>query len=263
MLKMHAAETLESVTKCKHRRTQEHRMSRVWRGIGVIVVTLIVSGAVVPASADSIDAVLARIGGETQLIEGLKDALKVGTENAVDLVSQPDGFYANDLIKIALPDHLQEVATLLKNAGLGEVVAQFELSMNRAAEDAASSATVLFVDAITDMTFDDAVAIFTGEDTAATQYFQDHMTDPLTTEFTPIIETAMAEVGVTRLYQEFETAVTQIMPLGLGDLFKVDLSQYVTEKALEGLFTMVAEEEKKIREDPEARVTELLEQLFQ
>jgi hypothetical protein len=236
------------------------KISRVW--IGLSVVAFMVSCLVVSADAESIEELLSRVGGETQLGEGLKEALKVGTGNAVKLVSQLDGFYKNDLIKIILPERLQKAEKLLRKAGFNELVDNFELSMNRAAEKAASSATDVFVEAITAMTIEDAVTIFKGEDNAATLYFQKKMTEPLTTKFTPIVETAMTEVGVTRLYQELEKTVTGLMPLGIGDMFKTDLPQYVTGKALDGLFYMVAAEEKKIREDPKARVTELLEKIF-
>ena len=214
-----------------------------------------------PAHA-SVEEVLASLGGEENVVKGLKEALKVGTGNAVDMVSQLDGFYANDLIKILMPEKLQKAEQLLRKAGMEKLVDDFEESMNRAAEKAASSATELLVGAITEMTIEDALEILQGEDNAATMYFKEKTSEPLMATFTPIVETAMAEVGVTKLYQTLEDKATSMVPLGLGDLFDIDLSQYVTEKALDGLFVMLAEEEKKIRENPEARVTELLGQIF-
>ncbi len=199
---------------------------------------------------------------DEELASGLKDALKIGTENAVKLVSKEDGFYKNDLIKILLPDKLQKAQSLLKQAGFEAIVDEFEVSMNRAAEKAAVSAVSLFGDAIAEMTFEDALKIVNGKENEATLYFQEKTSETLTAAFQPIIESAMADVGVTGLYQDLQKQVTAAIPLGVGELFEFDLNDYVTEKALDGLFTMVAAEEKKIREDPEARVTELLKKIF-
>ena len=232
------------------------RIALVW---GVIAVFSVFA---IPVQA-SVEDILGALGGEENVAKGLKEALKVGTDTAVELLSAEDGFYANDLVKILMPERLQKAEKLLRNAGLDELVDNFELSMNRAAEEAASSATKLFVSAITDMTIEDALGILQGEDNAATLYFQEKTSDQLSETFKPIIETAMQGTGVTKLYQTLEDKVTGLMPLGLGELFEFDLNQYVTDEALEGLFYMVAEEEKKIREDPEARITELLQQIFQ
>ena len=143
------------------------------------------------------------------------------------------------------------------------MVEDIELSMNRAAEQAASSAVKLFGEAITEMTIEDAVKIVKGADNAATLYFQEKTSDKLLAAFRPIVDQAMTDTGVAKLYNDLESKVTAAIPLGLGELFKTDLNQYVTEKALDGLFYMVAQEEKKIRENPEARVTDLLKKIFQ
>ena len=200
---------------------------------------------------------------DKNMADGLKEALKIGTENAVKIVSKTDGFYKNDLIKIALPENFQKAETLLEKAGLGVMVEDIELSMNRAAEQAASSAVKLFGEAITEMTIEDAVKIVKGADNAATLYFQEKTSDKLLAAFRPIVDQAMTDTGVAKLYNDLESKVTAAIPLGLGELFKTDLNQYVTEKALDGLFYMVAQEEKKIRENPEARVTDLLKKIFQ
>ncbi len=236
---------------------------KIVRGfIRASVLVFLVSVITIAAYAESEEDLLTRLGGETQLVNGLKEALKVGASSAVELVSQLDGFYKNDLIKVLLPEKLQHAEEVLKKAGFGKLIDDFELSMNRAAEKAASSAASLLVNAITDMTIEDAVKIFKGEDDAATLYFQEKMTEPLTSTFKPIVETAMTEVGVTHLYQELESHVKAMIPLGIGDMFNIDLSQYVTDRTLDGLFLMLAKEEKKIRENPEARVTDLLESIF-
>lgn len=198
--------------------------------------------------------------GREQIVQGLKEALKVGTEKAVDIVSQLNGFYKSPDIKIVFPQKLRDAEKFLRSAGFGALVEEFELSMNRAAEQAASEAKELFWNAITQMTIQDAEKILKGKDNEATLYFQEKTSEQLQEIFSPIVAKTLAEVGVTRLYQGLETKVNSIVPLGLFTDF--DLNQYVTEKALEGLFLKLAEEERKIRDDPQARITEILQQVF-
>jgi hypothetical protein len=194
-----------------------------------------------------------------EIIKGLKEALQVGTENAVKLVSRQDGYYKDPEIKIPLPESVQKVEKLLRATGYGEKVDSFELSMNRAAERAAPEAKSIFGDAIKQMTFDDAKKILNGRDNEATLYFEDKTSDRLQEIFKPIVKDAMGEVGVTRTYQDLNTKV-ESMPLGKSMSF--DLDQYVTDGALKGLFKMLAEEEKQIRTQPAARVTDLLKKVF-
>jgi hypothetical protein len=200
-------------------------------------------------------------GGLTndEIIGGLKEALQVGTEKTVALVSQADGYYKNPDIKIPLPESVQKLDKLLRAAGYGEKVDNFELSMNRAAERAAPEAQAIFGDAIKQMTFDDANKILNGPDDAATAYFQDKTSGRLEEIFKPIVEDAMGEVGVTRSFQDLN-AKAQSIPFGKSMSF--DLDQYVTDGALDGLFKMLAEQEKLIRTDPAARVTDLLKKVF-
>jgi hypothetical protein len=194
-----------------------------------------------------------------EITAGLKEALQVGTEKAVGLVSQPDGFYQNPAIKIPLPESVQKVEKLLRTAGYGEKVDAFELSMNRAAERAAPEAKSIFWDAISDMNFDDAKKILNGSDNEATLYFQDKTSERLQEVFKPIVKDAMGEVGVTRSYQDLNNKITSL-PFGKSASF--DLDQYVTDGALKGLFKMLAEQEKLIRTQPAARVTDLLQKVF-
>jgi hypothetical protein len=194
-----------------------------------------------------------------EITAGLKEALQVGTEKAVDLVSQPDGFYQNPAIKIPLPESVQKVERLLRTAGYGEKVDAFELSMNRAAERAAPEARSIFWDAISDMKFDDAQKILNGRDNEATLYFQDKTSARLQEVFKPIVKDAMGEVGVTRSYQDLNEKITSL-PFGKSASF--DLDQYVTDGALKGLFKMLAEQERQIRTQPAARVTDLLQKVF-
>lgn len=196
---------------------------------------------------------------ESKITRGLKEALQIGTSNAVKTVSEVDGYYKNPKIRIPLPNAVQKVEKVLRAVGYGPQVDTFELSMNRAAEQAAPEAKSLFLDAIKQMTFSDARKILQGQDNEATLYFKDKTYNPLRDIFKPIVHTAMSEVGVTRTYQELE-AKTRSMPL--TERWSLNLDDYVTDKALDGLFLMVAEEEQKIRQDPAARVTDLLKEVF-
>ncbi|MBW2038051.1 MAG: DUF4197 domain-containing protein [Deltaproteobacteria bacterium] len=196
---------------------------------------------------------------ESKIIQGLKEALQIGTGNAVKTISKKNGYYRNPKIRIPLPEAVQKVEKVLRAVGYGPKVDEFELSMNRAAERAAPEAKALFWDAIKQMTFSDARKILNGRDNEATLYFKDKTHDRLHEIFKPIIHTAMSKVGVTRTYQDLEAKVRSIP---FADRLNLDLNGYVTDKALDGLFSMVAEEERKIRRDPSARVTELLKEVF-
>jgi len=193
------------------------------------------------------------------IIQGLKEALHVGTEKAVAFVSKPDGYYQNPDIKIPLPESVQKTEKILRAAGYGEKVDSFELSMNRAAERAAPEAKSIFGDAIKQMTFDDAQKILNGRDNEATLYFEDKTSAQLQEAFKPIVQDAMGEVGVTRSFQDLNAKAKSIP---FGKSLNFDLDQYVTDGALKGLFKMLAEQERQIRTDPAARVTDLLQKVF-
>jgi hypothetical protein len=193
------------------------------------------------------------------IINGLKEALEIGTENAVKSVSATDGYYKNPKIKIPLPENIQKVKNLLTKAGLGSKVSAFELSMNRAAERAAPQAKKIFWNAIKQIRFSDAKRILNGADDEATLYFKDKTFGQLEKAFRPITHQAMTEVGVTHHYRELNDRMRKIPFL---DRLSFDLDQYVTEKALDGLFLILADEEQKIRQDPAARVTDILKKVF-
>ena len=197
--------------------------------------------------------------GQSDIVAGLKEALRVGTENAVDVTSKLNGYYSNPEIKIPLPENVRKVENVLRMAGLGQQVTSFEQSMNRAAERAAPEAKALFVGAIKQMTFADAKKILNGRENEATLFFKDKTYHALGQRFQPLVHDAMAEVGVTRYYQTLEDKIRVLPVKGLMD---VDLDQYVTDKALDGLFVMLAQEEAKIRTDPAARVTDILKKVF-
>ncbi len=192
-------------------------------------------------------------------IAGLKEALSIGTEKAVKSVSRTDGYFANQMIKILLPDNIQKVADVLAKVGYQKEVDNFILSMNRAAEKAAPQATNIFLKAVREMTFDDARKILRGNDTAATEFFKEKTSPRLFEIFKPIVASSMNQVGVTRSYKEMMGKYESIPFVQKESL---DLDRYVTTKALDGLFYMVGQEEKAIRTNPAARVTDLLRSVF-
>ena len=197
--------------------------------------------------------------GDVRIGEGLKEALRIGTENAVTLTGRLDGYFANRAIKILMPERLRNLETGLRTIGFGGQVDELVLGMNRAAERAAPFARDIFLDAIGRMTIDDARRILGGPDTAATEYFRDKTTASLTTAFAPVVERAMNEVGVSRQYSALLDQARAIPFFRAEDY---DLNRYVVGEALDGLFHVVGEEERKIRRDPAARVTDLLRDVF-
>ncbi len=196
---------------------------------------------------------------ENTTASGLKEALSVGTDKAVKSVSRVDGYFGNQAIKILMPGNIQKVADVLGKMGYQKQVDDFVLSMNRAAEKAAPQAVSFFVDAIKQMTFDDARNILGGGETAATEFFKRKTHDRLYNAFKPIISQSMDQVGATRSYKEMMGSYDSIPFM---DKQSVDLDHYVTNKSLDGLFYMVGQEEKKIRTDPAARTTDLLKTVF-
>jgi len=196
---------------------------------------------------------------ETKIAAGLKEALQVGTGNAVNLTGRQDGYFRNQAIKILMPDQLRSFEKGLRTFGFGPEVDDFVMSMNRAAERAAPQAKAIFLGTIREMTFTDAKQILNGGQTAATDYFKGKTTDKLTAAFRPEVEKAMNEVGVTRQYKEL-VGHFKAIPFAKSDL--MDIDRYVVGKSLDGLFVMLAEEERKIRTNPSARVTDLLKEVF-
>lgn len=196
---------------------------------------------------------------DSTIASGLKEALSIGTKKAVNNVSRVNGYFGNEMIKIVMPEKIQKVANVLRKVGYQKEVDDFVLSMNRAAEKAAPKATSFFVDAIKEMTFEDARGILNGGDTSATEFFKRKTHDKIYDAFKPIISSSMDEVGVTHSYKEMMGKYESIPFVSKES---VDLDHYVTTKAMDGLFYMVGEEEKKIRTDPAARVTDLLKKVF-
>lgn len=218
---------------------------------------------VLPANAQ-LEKILEGLGSpgnqsDSKTASGLKEALQVGTDHAVDLTGTIDGFFANDAIKILMPEKLRTVEKGLRMAGMGAKVDEFELSMNRAAEKAAPAARGIFKDALTQMTFDDARKILTGGNTAATEYFKSKTSEKLASTFKPTVESAMADTGIVKQYKQL-TGGVQSLPFGRSQSF--DITDYVVSQTLNGLFYMLAQEEKKIRTNPAAQITPLLKEVF-
>ncbi|GGH71880.1 DUF4197 domain-containing protein [Phaeocystidibacter marisrubri] len=196
---------------------------------------------------------------EAEVSNGLKEALRVGITNAVTQTSQTDGYLNNSLIRIPFPPEAQKVKEALNNIGMNNLVKQFEESMNHAAENASAKATDIFVDAISKMTITDAMSILKGSDDAATQYLHRTTGSQLEAAFTPIVEDALKSVNVTQYWSDITTAYNQIP---FVSPVNTDLTGYVTHSAIDGLFIMVANEEKEIRENPQARVNDILKRVF-
>lgn len=194
-----------------------------------------------------------------EVAEGLKEALIKGISTGSDLVSITDGYFKNPEIKIPFPPEVQKVENTLRNIGLGSQVDKFVLSLNRGAEDAAKEAKPIFIAAIKSMTIQDAWAILKGDQNAATEYLKRTTSGLLKEKFKPVIQTSLNKVNATKYYGEIVTRYNQIP---LVDKVNPNLDDYATDKAIEGLFTMIAKEEKEIRQDPVARTTELLKKVF-
>jgi len=193
------------------------------------------------------------------IVKGLKEALKVGSRNSAAKASQEDGYFKNPMIKIPFPEEAEEMKSTLINMGMRRQVDEFVLTMNRAAEDAAKKAAPVFLNAITKMTIKDGVNILKGKDDAATQYLKTNTSVQLKKEFLPIVKESINKVQVTKYWNPLITSYNKIP---FVKKLNPDLEDYVTQKAIDGLFMLVAQEEYKIRKDPAARVTDILKKVF-
>lgn len=196
---------------------------------------------------------------EATVAAGLREALEVGTGRSVSTLSSVDGFLGNALLRIAIPDEFQRAAGTLRTVGLGSQVDTFEVAMNRSAERACGEARQVFWDQIKAMSIADAFGILRGPDDAATSYFRERTESTLRARFTPIVQEKMGEVGLYNIYNNLADAY-DALPLTTRPA--LDLDAYITDKALGGLFTTLAGEEMKIREDSVARTTDLLKRVF-
>jgi len=194
-----------------------------------------------------------------EIVHGLKEALQVGTTNAINTLSKENGFYGNELLKIPFPEEVKVVEEKLRSVGLNKLVDDFILNLNRGAEKAVTKAGPIFMDAIRDITFADARTILSGSNTAATEYFRGKTSRHLTDAFKPEVQETLDQVQVTKYWSDVMSTYNKIP---FTTKVETDLALYVTEKAIDGLFVRVAEEEKQIRENPVARVTDILQRVF-
>ncbi len=195
----------------------------------------------------------------TQIANGLKEALDNGITNQVTSLATTDGFFKNDLVRITLPDDLQKVDTALRKIGLSNLADEGLKVLNRAAEDAVGEAIPIFKDAIVNMTFTDAKNILMGEQDAATQYLQTATSSSLKAKFTPIIENSYQKVGADRIWKDL---ITRYNNIPFVNKVNPDLTDYTSDEALKGVYKMVAVEELKIRTDIKSRTSDLLKKVF-
>jgi len=193
------------------------------------------------------------------IASGLRQALDFGIDKQVNKLTQQDGFYKNQLVKIFLPEELQKVDTALRGIGLGSLADEGIKALNRAAEDAVKEATPIFVGAVRDITFTDAKNILLGPDNAATNYLEGRTNQALYGKFNPVIKSSFAKVGADQIW---ENLIIKYNTIPFVSKVNPDLTDYVTQEALKGVYTMIAVEEKKIRTDVSARTTNLLRQVF-
>ena len=188
-----------------------------------------------------------------------KDALQIGTENVVGRLGQVDGFNADSTIHIPLPEKLEKIKSVLSKIGMSGLLDDLELKLNRAAEAATPKAKKLFGQAITEMTFDDVMAVYKGPEDAATKYFQKKMSPSLTKEMTPVIDESLSSVGAI---QSYDKVMGQYRSIPFVPDVKANLTEYVTNKGMDGIFHYIAQEEIAIRRNPAKQTTDLLKRVF-
>lgn len=198
--------------------------------------------------------------GDEKMAKGLKDALEKGSKEAVKELNQENGYYKDEVVKIPFPPKAQKMADKLRESGMDKQVDDLVKKINRAAEDAAEKAKPIFVDAITNMSIQDAASILKGKDTAATHYFRNNTQDQLFKTFKPDIEKSLEDVGAQDAWESVSKTYNKVAMF--SDPVETDLAAYTTQRALDGLFYKVKQEEKKIREDPVARTTDVLKDVF-
>jgi len=225
---------------------------------------LVLFSVFILSSCDIVSQIPGSVPGTTgglsnaDIVSGLKDALRVGTDSATKQLSSVNGFFANAAIKVLMPPEAKKVEKTLRNVGMGKLVDNAILSMNRAAEDASQFAGPIFWNAIKSMSIQDALGILKGGDFAATDYLKAHTTKELTTAFKPVIEKSLTKVDATKYWKDVFSTYNKFS----SNPVNTDLTAYVTEKALDGIFHEIGLEEQKIRKDPVARVTDILKKVF-
>jgi hypothetical protein len=193
------------------------------------------------------------------VVKGLKEALTIGTNNSTGLASKLDGFYKNPALFIPFPPEAKQVKDYAKQIGLSAQVTKFEMTLNRAAEEAAKNAASVFINAIKGMSISDGFTILKGSNNAATEFLRNKTTNELTQKFTPIVKAAIDKVQLTKYWNPI---ITKYNKIPLVQKQNPNLTAYVTERALKGLFKLIADEELKIRTNPAAQITSLLQSVF-
>ena len=197
--------------------------------------------------------------GNTEISSGLRQALDFGIDKQVTKLTQKDGFFKNELVKILLPSELQKVDKTLRDIGLGNLADEGLKVLNRAAEDAVKEATPIFVDAVKDITFADAKNILLGADNSATQYLTQKTQSSLYSKFHPVIQNSFSKVGADQIWSNL---INKYNTLPFTNNVNPDLTDYVTNEALNGVYTMIAIEEKEIRTKLSSRTTDLMKKVF-
>lgn len=197
-----------------------------------------------------------------EVVSGLKEALVKGTDYAVDFSGVKDGFYKNPKLFIPFPEEAQKVKDAALKLGLSSQVNKFEETLNRAAEQAVKEAKPIFVNAITSMSIEDAFGLLKGGDNAATEYLRRKTSAELFTKFQPKVNNAVNQVELTKYWNPLANAYNTATTFTGGEAIEPDLTEYVTNRSIDGLFKLIADEEKNIRENPGARVTDLLQKVF-
>lgn len=234
-----------------------------------VLFTILLAGCTAQQIQDTLNTASESLGNDAvsgltngEVIAGLKEALSVGTERSVKLTSVTDGFYKNELIRIPFPEEAIKVKNTLNDIGMSGLVTDFELTLNRAAEEASSEAVGVFVEAITSMSISDGFAILNGGEGAATKFLMERTTGSLRSRFRPVVERATDKVELTKQWEPLAKAYNTATILTGGNVVDPDLNGYVTDKAIDGLFIMIEKEENKIRKDPVARTTDILKRVF-
>lgn len=243
-------------------------ISNAFRALSVLLVVVLVVFGSDLLQAGWLDKLKDKLGetdnkeqvlGKDEVGAGLKEALKVGTETVVANLGTTDGFNLDPQIHIPLPGQLDKVRDMLGKVGMDSMLTELELRLNRAAEVATPKAKSLFLSAINDMTLDDIMAIYKGPDDAATQYFRSKMSAPLALEMKPVIDESLADVGAVK---SFDSVMKKYDSIPFAPKVETDLSNYVVDKGMDGIFYYLAKEEAAIRQDPLKRTTDILKRVF-
>ncbi|WP_179333251.1 DUF4197 domain-containing protein [Winogradskyella costae] len=229
------------------------------RIFAVLIIFNLTACAELQQVVDSLPQGASDVLGNADIAAGLREALDTGIEKQVTKLTAEDGFFKNELVKIVLPEELQKVDSALRKIGLSSLADEGLKVLNRAAEDAVSEATPIFVNAVKDITFDDAKNILLGEDDAATSYLTSKTQTDLYDKFKPVINNSFSKVGADQIWSNL---ITKYNNIPLTNNVNPDLTDYVTQEALKGVYTMIAVEEKEIRTKVSSRGSDLLKKVF-